>query len=464
MKEEIVAAETEVALPKSLSQVAPPSVAGSSATGAAVAALETVSGHIGRYRWVICGLLFFATTINYVDRQVLGFLAPDLQRAIGWNEAQYGFIVTSFQAAYAISLLVIGRIMDRLGTRKGFSLAIVIWSLAAMGHALARSAFGFGVARFALGLGEGGNFPAAIKTVAEWFPKKERALATGIFNAGSNLGPIIVPLTVPWIVFHYGWQAAFIATGAVGFLWLILWLPVYRRPEEHPRVSPEELAHIKSDPPEPTTRVPWTRLLPHRQTWAFAIGKFMTDPVWWFYLFWLAKFLDKNYHITLAKLSLPVIVVYLVADIGSIGGGWLSSRLIKRGWTINAGRKTAMLVCAICVVPVVFASLATHMWVAVGLISLATAAHQGFSANIFTFASDMFPRRAVGSVVGIGGMAGAVGGMLFSATTGYVLLWTNSNYVPVFIVCGSVYLLALLIMHLLVPRLEPAKIDVEAAT
>jgi len=464
MKEEIVAAETEVALPKSLSHVAPPSVAGSSATGAAVAALETVSGHIGRYRWVICGLLFFATTINYVDRQVLGFLAPDLQRAIGWNEAQYGFIVTSFQAAYAISLLVIGRIMDRLGTRKGFSLAIVIWSLAAMGHALARSAFGFGVARFALGLGEGGNFPAAIKTVAEWFPKKERALATGIFNAGSNLGPIIVPLTVPWIVFHYGWQAAFIATGAVGFLWLILWLPVYRRPEEHPRVSPEELAHIKSDPPEPTTRVPWTRLLPHRQTWAFAIGKFMTDPVWWFYLFWLAKFLDKNYHITLAKLSLPVIVVYLVADIGSIGGGWLSSRLIKRGWTINAGRKTAMLVCAICVVPVVFASLATHMWVAVGLISLATAAHQGFSANIFTSASDMFPRRAVGSVVGIGGMAGAVGGMLFSATTGYVLLWTNSNYVPVFIVCGSVYLLALLIMHLLVPRLEPAKIDVEAAT
>ena len=464
MKEEIVAAETEVALPKSLSHVAPPSVAGSSATGAAVAALETVSGHIGSYRWVICALLFFATTINYVDRQVLGFLAPDLQRAIGWNEAQYGFIVTSFQAAYAISLLVIGRIMDRLGTRKGFSLAIVIWSLAAMGHALARSAFGFGVARFALGLGEGGNFPAAIKTVAEWFPKKERALATGIFNAGSNLGPIIVPLTVPWIVFHYGWQAAFIATGAVGFLWLILWLPVYRRPEEHPRVSPEELAHIKSDPPEPTTRVPWTRLLPHRQTWAFAIGKFMTDPVWWFYLFWLAKFLDKNYHITLAKLSLPVIVVYLVADIGSIGGGWLSSRLIKRGWTINAGRKTAMLVCAICVVPVVFASLATHMWVAVGLISLATAAHQGFSANIFTFASDMFPRRAVGSVVGIGGMAGAVGGMLFSATTGYVLLWTNSNYVPVFIVCGSVYLLALLIMHLLVPRLEPAKIDVEAAT
>jgi MFS transporter, ACS family, aldohexuronate transporter len=429
----------------------------------AVAALENVTASIGRYRWVICALLFFATTINYVDRQVLGFLAPDLQRSIGWNEAQYGFIVTAFQGAYALSLLVIGRVMDRLGTRKGFSLAIIIWSLAAMGHALASTAFGFGVARFALGLGEGGNFPAAIKTVAEWFPKKERALATGIFNAGSNLGPIIVPLTVPWIVLHYGWQAAFIATGAVGFLWLILWIPVYRRPEEHPRVSAEELAHIKSDPPEPMTKVPWLSLLPHRQTWAFAIGKFMTDPVWWFYLFWLAKFLDKNYHITLAKLSLPVIVVYVVADIGSVGGGWLSSQLIKRGWTVNRGRKTAMLVCAICVVPVVFAAFATNMWVAVGLIALATAAHQGWSANIFTFASDMFPRRAVGSVVGIGGMAGAVGGMLFSSVTGYVLLWTNSNYVPVFMVCGSVYLLALLIMHLLVPTLEPAKIDKEPA-
>jgi ACS family hexuronate transporter-like MFS transporter len=420
---------------------------------------EAMISRIGHYRWVICGLLFFATTINYVDRQVLGFLAPDLQRAIGWNEAQYGLIVTSFQAAYAVSLLVIGRIMDKLGTRKGYSLAIIIWSLAAMGHAFARSAVGFGVARFALGLGEGGNFPAAIKTVAEWFPKKERAFATGIFNAGSNVGPIIVPLTIPWVVNHYGWQAAFIVTGAVGFLWLFLWFPLYRPPEEHPRVSAGELAHIKSDPPEPMTKVPWARLFPHRQTWAFAIGKFMTDPVWWFYLFWLAKFLDKNYHISLAKLSLPVIVVYVVADVGSVGGGWLSSMLIKRGWTVNRGRKTAMLICAICVVPVVFASFATNMWTAVGLISLATAAHQGWSANIFTFASDMFPRRAVGSVVGIGGMAGAVGGMLFSFVTGYVLLWTHSNYTPVFIVCGSVYLIALLIMHLLVPRLEPAKID-----
>jgi ACS family hexuronate transporter-like MFS transporter len=457
MKDEIVEIEEAISLPKSLSEAASQS-SGSSIVGAAVVA-ESLGGRIGRYRWVICGLLFFATTINYVDRQVLGFLAPDLQRSIGWNEAQYGFIVVSFQAAYAISLLVVGRVMDWLGTRKGFSLAIIVWSLAAMGHAFARSVFGFGVARFALGLGEGGNFPAAIKTVAEWFPKKERALATGIFNAGSNLGPIIVPLTVPWIVAHYGWQAAFIVTGALGFLWLLLWLPIYRPPEEHKSLSASELAHIKSDPPEPTTKVPWSHLFPHRQTWAFAIGKFMTDPVWWFYLFWLAKFLDKNYHISLAKLSLPVIVVYLVADVGSVGGGWLSSMLIKRGWTINAGRKTAMLVCALSVVPVVFAAFTTNMWTAVGLISLATAAHQGWSANIFTFASDMFPRRAIGSVVGIGGMAGAVGGMLFSFVTGYVLLWTNSNYVPIFIVCGSVYLLALLIMHLLVPRLEPVKIE-----
>lgn len=450
------------AFPKSRSDVAPPQSAGASATGAAIAAVEGIGGRIGRYRWVICALLFFATTINYVDRQVFGFLAPDLQRSIGWNEAQYGWIVTAFAAAYALSLLIMGRVMDWLGTRKGLSLAIVIWSLAAMGHALARSAFGFGVARFALGLGEGGNFPAAIKTVAEWFPKKERALATGIFNAGSNLGPIIVPLTVPWIVLHYGWQGAFLATGALGFVWLLFWLPLYRRPEEHPRLSQRELAHIKSDPPEPTAKIPWARLFPHKQTWAFAIGKFLTDPIWWFYLYWLAKFLDKNYGISLLQLSLPVIAVYVVADVGSIGGGWLSSNLIKRGWTINKARKTAMLICALCVVPVIFAPFTTSMWTAVGLISLAAAAHQGWSANIFTLTSDMFPRRAVGSVVGIGGMAGAIGGMLFSAGTGYVLLWTSSNYVPVFIVCGSVYLIALLIIQLLAPQLEP--VDLDSAT
>jgi len=428
------------------------------------AVAEGIVKRIGRYRWVICALLFFATTINYIDRQVLGFLASELQRSIGWNEAEYGFIVTAFQAAYALSLVVVGWLMDRLGTRKGFSLAIIVWSLAAMSHALARSALGFAVARFALGLGEGGNFPAAIKTVAEWFPKKERALATGIFNAGSNLGSIVVPLTVPWIVSHYSWQSAFLATGAIGFLWLLFWLPLYQPPEEHPRLSKEEMAYIKSDPAEPATKVPWARLIPHRQTWAFAIGKFMTDPVWWFYLFWLAKFLDSNYGISLAQLSLPVVVVYLVADVGSIGGGWLSSTLIKRGWTINAGRKTAMLVCALCVVPVVFASQTSNMWVAVGLISLAAAAHQGWSANIYTMTSDMFPRRAVGSVVGMGGMAGAVGGMLFASATGYVLQRTNSNYVPIFVVCGSVYLIALLIIHRLVPHLEAANVETAAGS
>ncbi|PYS48130.1 MAG: MFS transporter [Acidobacteria bacterium] len=445
--------------PKSLAEIGGPQSAGASVTGATIAAVEEGFGQrVGRFRWVICGLLFFATTINYVDRQVLGFLAPDLQRSIGWDEAQYGWIVFAFTAAYALSLLVVGRVMDWLGTRKGFSVSITIWSLAAMAHALASTAFGFGVARFALGLGEGGNFPAAIKTVAEWFPKKERALATGIFNAGSNLGPIIVPLTVPWIVIHYGWRGAFVATGALGFLWLLFWYPIYRRPEEHPKLSKKELAYIRSDPSEPTTKIPWSRLFPHRQTWAFALGKFLTDPIWWFYLYWLAKFLDKNYHISLTQLSIPVIVVYVIADIGSIGGGLLSSTLIKRGWSINKGRKTAMLICAVCVVPVIFAPLTDNMWVAVGLISLAAAAHQGWSANIFTIASDMFPRRAVGSVVGIGGMAGAVGGMLFSAGTGYVLLWTSSNYVPIFIVCGVVYLIALAVIHTLAPRLEPAKI------
>jgi ACS family hexuronate transporter-like MFS transporter len=447
---------------KSEADVSPPQSAGATLTGAAIAAADTVSARVGRYRWVICALLFFATTINYVDRQVFGFLAPGLQRSIGWDEAQYGWIVFSFTTAYAISLLVMGRIMDWLGTRKGLSFAVIIWSLAAMAHGLASSAIGFGIARFGLGLGEGGNFPAAIKTVAEWFPKKERALATGIFNAGSNLGPIIVPLTVPWIVIHWGWKGAFVATGTLGFIWLLFWIPVYRRPEEHKSVSAAELSYIKSDPVEPATKIGWLQLLGHRQTWAFAIGKFLTDPIWWFYLFWLTKFLDSNYHISITQLSLPVIVIYVVADFGSVGGGWLSSQMIKRGITVNRGRKTAMLLCALAVTPVMLAPFSTSLWMAVGLISLAAAAHQGWSANIFTVASDLFPRRAVGSVVGIGGTAGAIGGMLFAAGTGYVLKWTHSNYVPVFIVCGSVYLLALLFIHLLVPRMQPAAIDVPA--
>ncbi len=425
---------------KSLTEAGAPQIAGASVTGAIVeAATENTGKDIGRYRWVICALLFFATTINYVDRQVLGILATPLQKELGWSESDYGFIATAFTGAYAVGLLIVGRLMDWLGTRKGFSLAIIFWSLAAMGHALARSAFGFGIARFALGLGEAGNFPAAIKTAAEWFPKKERALATGIFNSGSNVGAIVAPLTVPWIALNYGWQWAFIITGSIGFVWLAFWLALYRRPEEHPRLSKAELAYIQSDPAEPVTKIPWLRLLPHRQTWAFAAGKFLTDPVWWFFLFWLPKFLNENHGLTLTGLGIPLVIIYVAADFGSIGGGYFSSVLIKRGWSVNAGRKTAMLICALCVVPIIFAVRASNLWVAVALISLATAAHQGWSANLFTLVSDMFPRRAVGSVVGIGGFAGAVSGMLIATITGLLLQWTGS-YVPIFIFAASAYL------------------------
>jgi len=431
-----------------------------SATGATVEALtenDVRSG--GNFRWVICALLFFATTINYVDRQVLGILAKPLQQELGWSEADYGFIATAFTGAYAIGLLIVGRLMDWLGTRKGLSFAIIFWSLAAMGHAFARSAFGFGAARFALGLGEAGNFPAAVKTVAEWFPKKERALATGIFNSGSNVGAIVAPLAVPFITAAYGWREAFVFTGALGFIWLAFWLWLYRRPEEHPRLSKQELAFIRSDAVEPETKIKWASLVSYRQTWAFAAGKFFTDPVWWFFLFWLPKFLNENYGLTLTQLGLPLIVIYVAADFGSIGGGYLSSALIKRGWTVNAGRKTAMLVCALCVVPIYFAVHAANLWTAVALISLATAAHQGFSANLYTLVSDMFPRRAVGSVVGMGGFAGSISGMLVASAVG-LLLQSTGSYTPVFLLASVAYLFALGVIQLLVPRLESAKIDV----
>jgi MFS transporter, ACS family, hexuronate transporter len=446
------------ALPKSEAEVAPPQSAGASVVGAGLAASEGVVTRVGRYRWVICALLFFAATINYIDRQVIGILKPTLQAEIGWTEVQYSWIVFSFQCAYAIGMLGVGWVMDKIGTRKGFSLSVIVWSIAAMAHALARSVAGFSVARFALGLGEAGNFPAAIKTVAEWFPKKERALATGIFNSGTNVGALVTPLLVPIITITWGWQWAFIITGAIGFVWLIFWLALYRRPEEHPRLSKEELAYIQSDPPDPVAKIPWKRLFPHRQTWAFAIGKFLTDPIWWVYLFWLPDFLHKKHGLSLKDFGLPLATIYIIADVGSIGGGWLSSALIKRGWSVNAGRKLAMLICALAVVPIVFAAQTTNLWVAVLLIGLAAAAHQGWSANIFTTASDMFPRAAVGSVVGIGGMAGAVGGMLIARLVGEILERTGS-YVPIFIIAGSAYLFALLVIHLLAPRLEPARIE-----
>src|SRR4051812_43951239 len=420
----------------------------------AAVVIERARARAGRYRWTICALLFFATTINYIDRQVLGILAPTLQRDLGWNEQQFGDIVSWFTIAYALGFLVVGRIMDRIGTRRGFAGAIVIWSVAAMAHAFARTAAGFSAARFALGLGESGNFPASLKTVAEWFPGRERAFATGIFNAGSNVGAIVTPIIVPWIALQWGWQAAFIATGALGFIWLSAWLLVYRSPEQHPKCSADELAYIRSDPIEAVQPVSWTQLLGYRQTWAFALGKGLTDPIWWFYLFWLPKFLDARYGIKLAQLAAPLIVIYLLADVGSVFGGWLSGAFIKRGWSVNGGRKMTMLIAALLIVPTMFAPAATNMWLAVFIVGVAAAAHQWWSANIFTLPSDMFPRFAVGSVVGIGGFFGAAAGFLFQRATGWLLQHNGSNYTPIFIICGLAYVTALLVIHLLVPRVE----------
>ncbi|MBZ5632527.1 MAG: MFS transporter [Acidobacteriia bacterium] len=399
------------------------------------------------YRWRICALLFFATTINYIDRQVLGVLAPYLQPIIGWNELQYGYIVTSFQAAYAVGLLIAGGVIDRLGTRIGYAISIAVWSLAAMSHALVRSVIGFALARFALGLGEAGNFPAAIKTVAEWFPRKERALATGIFNSGSNVGAIVAPLTVPWITLRLGWHWAFVFTGFLSAAWLIAWLTVYRH----------GLTPIQDDEAEAASRIPWAHLLTHRQTWAFLLGKFITDPVWWFLTFWLPKFLYSEHGLTLTDIGPPLVAVCLMADVGSIGGGWIGSAFLKRGWSANRARKSVMLICASLVVPIVFAVKARSLWVAVALIGLAAASHQGWSANLYTMVSDTFPRRAVASVVGIGGFGGAVAGMLIATFTGFLLQFTGS-YVPLFVMAGSAYLLALLVIQVLVPKLEPAHV------
>ena len=396
-------------------------------------------------------MLFLATTINYVDRAVLSVLEPELEKIIGWTATQYGNINASFTLAYAIGFLFAGWMMDKLGTRLGYAIALTVWSLAAASHALVDSVAGFMVARFALGIGEAGNFPAAIKTVAEWFPKKERAFATGIFNAGSNVGAILAPLLVPIIALQVSWQAAFIATGLGGLIWVVFWWPIYHRPQEHPRLSPAELAHIESDPPDPPVKVSWRALLPFRQTWAFAIAKFLTDSVWWFYLFWFPKFMHDRFDVDMKSIGLPMITVYLLADVGSVAGGWQSSALMNHGWTANAARKTAMLTCALLIVPVAAAPLVISKWAAVLLIGVAAAAHQGFSANLFTLTSDMFPRRVVGSVVGIGGFAGAMGGFLMNLAAGRVRDYFG-DFTIMFAIAASVYLVALLIIHLLVPR------------
>ena len=419
------------------------------------AASESIGRAVTRVRWTVVALLFGATTVNYIDRQVLGILAPTLTRELGWRETDYARIVSWFSVAYGFGLLGMGRFMDRIGVRVGLSVAVGLWSLASMGHALVRTVGGFGVARALLGVGESGNFPAAVKTVAEWFPKRERALATGIFNAGSNVGVILAALLVPWIALALGWRWAFIATGALDLVWLVAWLTLYRDPSRHPRVSPAELAWMRSDPVEPAGTVPWRSLLGRRQTWAFIVGKAMTDPVWLFYLFWLPKFLDASFGVRLAGLAAPLVVIYVAADVGSVTGGWISGALIKRGWSVNLGRKTALLVAALAIVPTIFAPAAGRMWVAVSIVGVAAAAHQWWSANLFTTVSDMFPRHAVASVVGIGGFAGMFSAFAFQRLTGALLEATGGSYAPIFAVLGLAYVGALVSMHLLAPRLEP---------
>ncbi|HLZ46659.1 MAG TPA: MFS transporter [Gemmatimonadales bacterium] len=397
------------------------------------------------YRWTICALLFAVTTINYMDRQVLSILAPTLQRELHWSESQYALIVLSFTAVYACGFLFAGWWLDRVGVRRGFANAVVVWSLAAMGHALARTTVAFSAARAFLGLGESANFPGAIKSVGEWFPKEERALATGIFNAGTNTGAILSPLLVPWITLTWGWRWAFVVTGSLGFLWLVLWLTLYRSPA------------IEAPAPSSKLPAPWLHLLGLRQTWAIVAGKFLADPVWWFYLYWLPKFLDSTYGIKLAQVALPLITVYVIADVGSVTGGWLSSGLLKRGWTTNRARKTAMLLMALVIMPTALAPHAGSMWTAVFIVAIAAAAHQGWSANVYTLASDMFPPSAVASVSGIGGFAGAAGGVLFQWLTGRILDATGGNYSSIFVICGFAYVTAWAIIHLLAPRLEPAQ-------
>jgi ACS family hexuronate transporter-like MFS transporter len=420
------------------------------------------------YRWVICGLLFWVTTANYIDRGVFGNLAPELQKEIGWTAGQYWYMQVAFNAAYAVSLLVVGRLIDVVGLRWGFALACGFWGLASMSHSLASTVTGFFICRILLALGEGGNFPAAIKTTAEWFPKRERALATGIFNSGSNVGGLLVPLLLPlfiaWLNNIYvgghkiGWRGAFLVTGLFDILWIIAWLKIYKKPAQHPRVSPAELAFINSEPPEASVKIPWSRLFQFRQAWGYVIGKFMTDCFWWFYLFGAPVFFAERFGTDLKARMGPLATIYVFASFGSIGGGWLSGFFMKRGWTTNKSRKVTMLICAACVVPVAFATISDNIWVSASLIALAGAAHQAWSANLFSLASDMFPRRVVASVTGLGGMAGSIGGIILFLIVGY-LKDNHVSYVPVFIAASLGYVLALTIIQLLAPKLEPAKID-----
>jgi ACS family hexuronate transporter-like MFS transporter len=409
-----------------------------------VAKSVTAGRAIKNLRWYVCGLLFLATTINYLDRNAMGVLNPILKKEIGWDDASYGWINFAFQLSYAIMFGIAGRLLDKVGVRLGMIWAVIVWSFAAVSHAFARSAIGFSISRFALGLGEAANFPACIKTVAEWFPKRERALATGIFNAGSNVGILLAAFTIVPIALKWHWQAAFVLTGASGFLWLFLWSRYYRSPEQHPSLSAEERAHIHSDneAPEAALHLSWTSLLRYPQAWAFLLGKMFTDPVWWFYLTWLPTYFVKEHNVDAAKASLMTIVPYIAADFGSVLGGWFSGFLMKRGWALGRARLLALGVAAVCMPGAIWAVLTKELWLAVALISLATAAHQAWSANIFTVASDMFPKRVVASVVGLGGMAGAVGGMFMQLVAGG-LLQSFGTYVPLFVIAGVMHPLAL---------------------
>jgi MFS transporter, ACS family, aldohexuronate transporter len=454
------------------------------------------------YRWRICALLFFATTLNYMDRQVLALLKPTLEDpriGIGLTEVEFAAIVSIFSAAYAIGLLVAGRFVDRMGTRIGYAVALSFWTLASAAHYLvgvhavtgvlhssmvaldhllqhlpgagaehwvamvgnlSGAVICLGIVRFALGLGEAGNFPAAVKAVAEWFPRKERAFATGIFNSGTNIGATLAPFTVAFVLYRLGWRYTFLTTSALATVWLILWLTMYRSPEEVSRVSLSELAYINQDAlPLVESKIAWSRLVRYRQTWAFLLGKVFTDPIWWFYLYWLPGFLHERFGLTLMTMGMPLLIIYNSCSIGSIIGGWLPARLIARGWTVNRARKTAMLLYALLVTPIMLVGRTESMWKAVALICLATSAHQAWSANQFTLVSDMFPRRAVASVVGIGACGGSVSMMFFGLLIGLVLTLTHGNYAPVFLMAGTAYLFAIAVIHLIVPRLESVSIE-----
>jgi len=430
--------------------------------------MNPASTPVGRYRWLICALLFYATTVNYVDRGIIGVLGPTLRdKVFHWTNEDYSWITVSFQAAYSIGLLIMGGVIDKVGVRVGYMLAIGIWSIFGILHATIQPAFafvGFMLARFGLGFGEAGNFPACIKAVGEWFPKKERAFATGIFNAGTNVGAILAPLLVPLIVAKDGknWQFAFLITGTFSAIWIFLWWRIYRPPQQHPRLTKQELTYINSDSViETAEKLPWKKLLPIKETWAFAIGK-TTDAVWWFYLFWGGFFFADKFHLNIKELGLPLIIIYIIADFGSVAGGWLSGAFIKRGWSVNRARKTTMLICALCILPVAFATVTDNQWVAVGLIGLAAGGHQAWSANLFTTASDIFPKKATASVVGIGGMVGSMASLIANLTLGQILkAQQGSSYTVPFIVAGSMYLIVLAIVHLITPKMTPLDEDLK---